>query len=330
MGDLPFALALTAGMLAAVNPCGFALLPAYLSLLVLGDDSPSRGAAVGRALAATAAMTVGFAAVFGVFGLVVAPVASQVQQHLPWFTVVFGLLLAALGVWLLAGRGLPSLMPKVRRAPSVTRSVPSMALFGAAYAVASLGCTIAPFLAIVVSAFRSGSTGGGVLLFGAYAAGMGAVVGTAALAVALARTATVGRLRRLGAVASRLGGGLLVLVGAYTSYYGWYEIRALGGGTTGGDPVVDGAGTVQRTIANALEWTGVPVVAGVFVVLLAAALVALRLRGRRQASTPEASGRKERDDQDERGRENGVEDGSGPQAGHVSGQQSKQQETAGS
>src|SRR5436190_17497209 len=98
MADLPFALALTAGMLAAVNPCGFALLPAYLSLLVLGDDSPTRTAAVGRALAATAAMTLGFAAVFGVFGLAVAPVASQVQQHLPWFTIVFGLLLAGGGV----------------------------------------------------------------------------------------------------------------------------------------------------------------------------------------------------------------------------------------
>ncbi|WP_237519880.1 hypothetical protein [Streptomyces sp. HUCO-GS316] len=48
MADLPLALALGAGMLAAVNPCGFALLPAYLSLLVLGDDSPSRTVAVGR------------------------------------------------------------------------------------------------------------------------------------------------------------------------------------------------------------------------------------------------------------------------------------------
>ncbi|OEU91813.1 cytochrome C biogenesis protein [Streptomyces abyssalis] len=289
MADLPFALALTAGMLAAVNPCGFALLPAYLSLLVLGDDSPSRGAAVGRALAATAAMTLGFAAVFGVFGLVVAPVASQVQQHLPWFTVVFGLLLAGTGVWLLTGRELPALLPKVRRAPGVTRSVPSMALFGGAYAVASLGCTIAPFLAIVVSAFRTGSTAGGLLLFGAYAAGMGAVVGTAALAVALARTSTVGRLRSLGAVASRLGGGLLVLVGAYTAYYGWYEIRALSGGSLSGDPVIEFAGTMQRTLAAALEWTGIPVVAGAFAVLLVVAAARFRWggrRGRRAGGTP--------------------------------------------
>jgi hypothetical protein len=40
-------------------------------------------------------MTVGFAALFGVFGLAVQPVAGQVQEHLPWFTIAFGLLMAA-------------------------------------------------------------------------------------------------------------------------------------------------------------------------------------------------------------------------------------------
>ncbi|MGP3949564.1 cytochrome c biogenesis CcdA family protein [Streptomyces sp. 7N604] len=282
MSDLPLALALSAGMLAAVNPCGFALLPAYLSLLVLGDDSPTRAAAVGRALAATAAMTGGFAAVFALFGLAVAPVAGQVQQHLPWFTVVFGLLLALVGGWLLAGRTLPALLPKLRRAPAVTRSAPSMALFGAAYAIASLGCTIAPFLAIVVSAFRSGSTLEGVVLFAAYAAGMGVIVGAAALSVALTRTAKVGRLRRLGAVASRLGGGLLLLVGAYVAYYGWYEIRVLRGGEIT-DPVIDAAGSIQRWIAETLDRIGIGAITAALALLLLTAL-ALHRRARRRRS----------------------------------------------
>lgn len=280
MADLPLALALGAGMLAAVNPCGFALLPAYLSLLVLGDDSPSRTVAVGRALAATAAMTAGFAAFFGVFGLVIQPVAGQVQQHLPWFTIAFGLLITTAGAWLLAGRQLPTLAPKLRRAPAVTRSVPSMAVFGMAYATASLGCTIAPFLAIVVSAFRSGSTTEGVALFAAYAAGMGLIVGAASLTVALTRTTAVTRLRRLGAIAPRLGGGLLLLVGAYVAYYGWYEIRALRNPTTT-DPVIDTAATVQRAVADTLDTAGPAVIAVLFVLLL---LVTLVIRRRKRTS----------------------------------------------
>ncbi|MBT2529770.1 cytochrome c biogenesis protein CcdA [Streptomyces sp. ISL-99] len=275
MADLPLALALGAGMLAAVNPCGFALLPAYLSLLVLGDDSPSRTVAVGRALAATAAMTAGFAAFFGVFGLVIQPVAGQVQQHLPWFTIAFGLLITTAGAWLLAGRQLPTLAPKLRRAPAVTRSMPSMALFGMAYATASLGCTIAPFLAIVVSAFRSGSTTEGIALFAAYAAGMGLIVGAASLTVALTRTTAVTRLRRLGAIAPRLGGGLLLLVGAYVAYYGWYEIRALRNPTTT-DPVIDTAATVQRAVADTLDTAGPAAIAVLFALLFLATLVIRR------------------------------------------------------
>ncbi|MFE9773789.1 cytochrome c biogenesis CcdA family protein [Streptomyces sp. NPDC005931] len=281
MTDLPLALALGAGLLAAVNPCGFALLPAYLSLLVLGDEAPGRVVAVGRALAATAAMTAGFAALFGVFGLAVQPVAGQVQEHLPWFTIAFGVLVAAAGAWLLAGRRLPA--PKLRRAPVLTRSLASMALFGMAYATASLGCTIAPFLAIVVSAFRSGSTGEGVALFAAYAAGMGLVVGAASLTVALTRTTAVTRLRRLGAIAPRLGGGLLLAAGGYVAYYGWYEIRVQRDPATT-DPVVEAAGTVQRTVADALDAAG-PALLAVFVLLLLGAAAVRRRRSRSTADS---------------------------------------------
>ncbi|APU43340.1 cytochrome c biogenesis CcdA family protein [Streptomyces sp. TN58] len=284
MNDLPIALALTAGMLAAVNPCGFALLPAYLSLLVLGDDSPTKTVAVGRALAATAAVTAGFAALFGIFGLAVLPVAGQIQQHLPWFTIAFGILLTTAGAWLLAGRQLPSPAPKLRRAPKVTRSLPSMALFGMAYATASLGCTIAPFLAIVVSAFRTGSTGGGIALFSAYSAGMGLIVGAASLTVALTRSTAVTRMRRFGALAPRLGGGLLLLAGAYVAYYGWYEIRVLRGGDST-DPVVDGAGAIQRWISQVLDSAGILVIAAVFTALILAGVVVGRRRRRRAQGT---------------------------------------------
>ena len=162
--DGAVALALGAGVVAALNPCGFALLPAYLSLFVL-EEQQSRTRAVARALRATAAMTAGFAGVFALFGLAVAPVASGVQQYLPWFTVVFGLLIAVAGLWVLAGRTLPVLRPRSRGGRPVTAGVGSMAGFGASYAVASLGCTVAPFLAIVVTAFRAGSTARGVVLF---------------------------------------------------------------------------------------------------------------------------------------------------------------------
>jgi cytochrome c-type biogenesis protein len=276
MSDVPVLLALAAGVLAAVNPCGFALLPAYLSLLVVADD-PSAGAArrpaaVRRALALTAAMTAGFVAVFGGFGLALAPTASLVQRHLPWFTITFGLLLVGLGSWLVAGRQLPALPWKPSRAPALTRSVPSMALYGVAYALASMSCTIGPFLAIVVSSLRAGSPLEGVGLFIAYALGMGLVVGTLALAVALARASLVRRLRRAAAGLSRAGGVLLVVTGGYVAWYGWYELRA-SIGRAAPDPVVAAGTALQQWLAAGLDRIGaIAAVAVVFAVLLVVAL----------------------------------------------------------
>ena len=183
-------LALGAGMLAAVNPCGFALLPAYLSLFVLDHQELPRQVAVARAARATLALTTGFAAVFLAFGLAVAPVAASVQGYLPAFTVMFGVVLAVAGLWVALGRRLPTIPVRRRRSARVeppTASWASMTGFGASYAIASLGCTIAPFLAVVVTSFRSGSTAQGLVLFLVYAGGMGLVVGVAAVATALAR-----------------------------------------------------------------------------------------------------------------------------------------------
>ncbi|MFG1918626.1 cytochrome c biogenesis CcdA family protein [Micromonospora sp. NPDC048898] len=262
----PLLLALTAGMLGAVNPCGFALLPAYLSLLVAGA-SDTRGA-VGRALTAATGLTLGYVLVFGAFGLALAPLAGWLRPRLPWLTVALGVLLALAGCWLLAGRRLPA-PGWTTRAPRLTRSWPSMALFGAAYALASLGCAIAPFLAIVVTSLQAGSTGHGLALFGAYALGMGLVVAVAALGVALLRDGLVARLRVAGALVPRLSGLVLLLAGGYVAWYGWYELRLAAGRREAlQDPVIRAAGKLQQSLANTLDTVGPPVLLAVLATLI--------------------------------------------------------------
>ncbi len=290
MPDGLLGLALGAGLLAAVNPCGFALLPAYLSLLIVGEDAPTRARAVGRALWLTAAMTLGFTAVFATFGLAVAPVAAGLQQHLPWFTVALGLTLLVLGAVLASGRSVA--LPRLRLGRShdrrpLTRSFASMASFGAGYALASLTCTIAPFLAVVVAGFRTDSTTVGIALFLAYAAGMGVVVGTVAVAVALANDSIVRHLRRTGAWVPRLSGALLLLAGLYVAYYGWWELRVLAGGDPQ-DPVISAAGAVQRALVEIVQAMGV-----VGWLVVGAVLVAWALVGRRwgRSITREQPGR---------------------------------------
>jgi cytochrome c biogenesis protein CcdA len=280
MHDVPYALAVAAGMLAAVNPCGFALLPVYLSFLVLDQhDSGGRIRAIGRAVVLTGAMTAGFLLVFGAFALLAAPVANVVAQRLPWVSVVLGLALLAAGGWLVAGRQLPAPALPGSGGRPVTRRFWSMTLFGAYYAVASLGCTIGPFLAVVAASFRSGSIAAGAGLFAAYAAGMALVVGTAAVAVALAQMSVVRAVRRMAPAIGRAAGVLLILVGAYVAWYGAYELRVLGGGD-GADPVVDTAAVIQTTIAGWIDRLGPGGIAGILAALLLAAAIVVVIRRR--------------------------------------------------
>ena len=269
----PLLLALTAGMLGAVNPCGFALLPAYLSVLVAGE---TRGA-VGRALRCTAALTAGYVAVFGAFGLVLVPLAGWLQPRLPWLTVLLGVGLAGLGAWLLSGRSLPVPGPGVR-APALSGSVVSTALFGMGYAVASLGCAAGPFLAIVVATLRQGSVGSGIALFLAYACGMGLIVGVVALAVALLKVSALARLRRAAALVPRAGGAVLLISGSYVAYYGSYELRIVKDlRTSGQDPVVNLASEVQHRLSDAVGLVG----AGTLMAILLILVLAGFLRSRR-------------------------------------------------
>jgi cytochrome c-type biogenesis protein len=277
MDAATLALALTAGMVSAVNPCGFAMLPAYLSVLVAADSGPG---AVRRALACTAALTLGYVAVFGAVGLAVAPAVGWLQPRLPWLTVALGLGFVVVGGWLLAGGRLPGLRLGVK-APKLSRSLPSMVLFGMAYALASLSCTIAPFLAIVGSSLRAGSPFAGLGLFIAYAVGMGLVVGVAAIGMALVRASVVDRLRRAGAWVPRISGAVLAVVGAYVAYYGWYEVRLREDfRAAAGDPVVGAAAGVQRWLSATLSDVGAGWVAATLVTLVLLGALAGRMRRR--------------------------------------------------
>ncbi|MQM24702.1 cytochrome c biogenesis CcdA family protein [Glycomyces albidus] len=253
MDELPFAFALIAGAVAAVNPCGFALLPVYAGFLIGGEpgEQVTRGRALARAGLFSLAVTTGFVAVFGAFGLVISLVAVNLAGILPWITVGVGAAVAIVGVWLLLGRELPSFLPRIG-GRTVHRSLGSMTVFGLLYALASLSCTVAPFLAVTAQTFQSASVLGGVLVFLTYALGMALVVGAVSVAIALARQGLVAWMRRQYSKVTRAVGVLLLAAGLYVAYYGWWDMRVLAGGDPS-DPVVEGARTVQRFLEETVR-----------------------------------------------------------------------------
>jgi len=225
------------GMVATFNPCGFAMLPAYLSYF-LGLEN-TRGiddradATVLRALAVGASMTAGFVVVFGVLGLVLDPILSSVIDKLPWLTIVLGVVLVVLGIRLLMGREITLRLPKVSRGPE-GRELGSVFIFGISYALVSLSCTLSLFIAAISTVIDQQNFLVGMGAFVAYALGMGLVLIILTLAIALARQGIIGKMRGVLPHINRISGVLLVLAGLYVTYYGWYELRVLNGNTSGG------------------------------------------------------------------------------------------------
>ena len=68
MIEAPLAVAFAAGLIAIMNPCGFAMLPAYLSYFMGSGENAevSRPAALRRALLVGGVMSLSFLVIFGV------------------------------------------------------------------------------------------------------------------------------------------------------------------------------------------------------------------------------------------------------------------------
>ena len=276
-----FAYTFTLGMVAAVNPCGFAMLPAYLSFFLeseqaAGDDR-STARALGRALIVSGSVSAGFLGVFLVLGIFINAGASEVYRYANYLTVVIGVALVVLGIAMMRGYRLPVATPKLDKGGR-TRSIGSMALFGVSYAIASLGCTLGLFIPIVVRSFSRRGFASGVASFVMYALGMALVLMTLTIALALARRGLLGVLRTVMRYVDSIAAVVMVLAGLYFVYYGIYEIRATGGSTSGGGLVT----RVTNVQARFQQWiqdrgaTTMGVVLGVVVIGALAIVLAHR------------------------------------------------------
>ena len=230
----PLGFAFAAGMVSAVNPCGFAMLPAYLGLY-LGSNSeaqekPHIMRQVGRAWLVGGSVTAGFVVLFGVVGgLISLGARSIVVEILPWLGLAIGVLLVFAGAWLVGGgklyTGLAARAATRLGDPSAI-SPKGYFLFGLSYGTASLSCTLPVFLAVVGTSFASSSILASAGQFFLYALGMGLVIIALTLGIAFARGAMVGALRKALPYIQPIGSWLMIVAGAYIVFY-WLTIGGL-------------------------------------------------------------------------------------------------------
>jgi cytochrome c-type biogenesis protein len=232
---LPFGFAFGAGMVSAANPCGFAMLPAYLALFV-STSVGGRGQPVGRlrrALLVSVAVTAGFILLFAVVGITIAAGARWLAGSFPWLGLATGVLLVLAGAWSAVGGTFDTgFWERLWHSSSATsgsdtdKGARDFFAFGLAYGLASLSCTLPVFLAVLGSTLTLSTIPATVLQLLLYGLGMGVVVTLLTLSVAAFQGAIVGRIRQAGRYVAPLGSVLLLLAGSYIVYY-WLTVGGL-------------------------------------------------------------------------------------------------------
>ncbi len=218
------------GLLAAVNPCGFVLLPTYL-MYYLGlsgrpGESGAREGAVARALVVSLSLSAGFMSVFLVVGSISRLFTDWINQNAKYVSLVIGLALVVLGVSMLFGYRLPLTTPKLDvGGRTKDRTVLSMFLFGVAYAVASIGCTIGPFSATVLGTIDTSGFAAGLVAIVLYGGAMSLLVTALTVSLAVAQGGLLKVLRR-GMSYVEVGSAIvMILSGLYLAWYWFNDIR---------------------------------------------------------------------------------------------------------
>jgi cytochrome c biogenesis protein CcdA len=228
-GALPLGAAFIAGMASAFNPCGFPLLPAYLSVF-LSEDTVSRG--VGgrliRAVTVGTVVTAGFVVLFAIAGSIVAAGSATLVTWMPSIGLGLGVLLVLAGGYAMSGGSVSTALPQRVGARIGIRGsgVVGYFSFGVTYGLASLSCTLPIFLAVVGTSLTGADpiTAANALLV--YALGMGTVIMTLTIATGLFKSALAARMRRLLPYVAVAGTVALFIAGGYIIYY-WLTIGRL-------------------------------------------------------------------------------------------------------
>lgn len=255
------------GVMSAVNPCGFVLLPTYL-VYYLGTElqrSENRTATLRRALLVGSAVSSGFVGLFLVVGIITQSFTTAVRDNSKYLAFVVGLALVAMGALMLAGW-----KPRVARPDlsiSRERTFRNMFLFGIAYAVASIGCTIGFVTSAVFGSVGRHGFVSGVFSIVLYGVGMASLVIALTVALAFAQVGIVKTLKSSFRYFDRVSAVFVLVTGLYLTWY-WYGAIT----ERGSDGVIRRVDSWQSSVVNALNDVGALRLAIVFAVVIAVAV----------------------------------------------------------
>jgi cytochrome c biogenesis protein CcdA len=132
------------------------MLPAYFLYQLRTEETDSSALKqVLKGLLIAAVVTVGFILIFAIAGSIITVGGWWLIAAFLYAGLVIGLAMIGLGVWLLATRNMLGILAAKQVTVDRQRNLWNAFLFGIAYAVGSLSCTLPIFLVVVGSGLAS-------------------------------------------------------------------------------------------------------------------------------------------------------------------------------
>ena len=146
-------LAFSAGLISFLNPCGFAMLPVYIAYY-FKNEGLEKASAIRRIFAGLIfgfMVSLGFAAAFSLIGLIATYFGRGLFKYVGWFDLGIGVLLIIIGfIYLVNLNAKINLIMFINigeklKSNKLKNKYLSFFLYGAGFAIASLGCTLPIF-----------------------------------------------------------------------------------------------------------------------------------------------------------------------------------------
>jgi cytochrome c biogenesis protein CcdA len=267
-----FAYSFILGVMAAINPCGFVLLPTYLVYYLgteLNRGEESRAATLRRSLAVGSAVSTGFVGLFLVVGIISRAFTNAIVTNSKYASLVIGIILVAMGVAMFFGWKPPIAQPDV--SVQRQRTTWNMFLFGIVYAIASIGCTIGFLTSVILGSVNRQGYVSGVLSITLYGLGMGLLVTSLTVALAFARVGLLTTLKKSLRWFDKVSAGFVTLTGVYLTWYWYSSITNRGAGN-----IITRVDNMQTDVAEFLGDIGAVTLAVVFSVVIVIAVLIIR------------------------------------------------------
>jgi len=222
--EIPLIFAFSGGLVAAFNPCGAAMFPAYVGYQLDAVQSSGNPVKSGiRAMILGFAATGGFIVVFGTVGIILALGGRAVDNFLPFVGLGVGVIITGVGLYLLVSRRKIGIMAASRVNIGQGKGIKSVFLFGIAYALASLSCALPVFLAAVGlvagQSLSAGSVSETIIGSVVYGVGMGVVLVAATVGIVFFKGAVQKGIRVARPYIEPIGNVMMVGAGSYLIYY---------------------------------------------------------------------------------------------------------------